>query len=86
MAGERSTEDIQRDIERSRAELATAVDQLAYRANPKRLTAQVKQTLKERANSTQGRVAIGVSGGMVLALVALRIRKAVRNRQLRSAG
>ena len=86
MAGERSTEDIQRDIERSRAELASAVDQLAQRANPKRLTEQVKQTVKERANSPQGRVVIGVSGGVVLALVGLRIRKAVKNRQARRAG
>ena len=85
MAGERNTEDIQREIERSRAELASTVDQLAYRTNPKRVSEQVKQTLKERANSTQGRVVIGVSGGVVVMLISLRVRKAVKNRQARRA-
>lgn len=75
MAGERSADQIQRDIERSRAELAAAVDQLAYRTNPKRLAEQVKQTLRERANSPQGRIVIGVAGGLVLVLVVRRIRK-----------
>jgi hypothetical protein len=80
VAGERSADEIQREIERSRAELASAVDQLAYRTNPKRLMEQAKQTLRERANSTPGRVVIGVTGGVVVVLVALRIRKAVHNR------
>ena len=80
MAGGRSADDIQRDIERSRAELATAVDQLAYRTNPKRLVEQAKQSLKDRANSPQGRIVIGVSGGVVVVLIGLRIRKAVKNR------
>jgi hypothetical protein len=39
-----------------------------------------KQSLRERANSTPGRVVIGVTGGVVVVLVALRIRKAVQNR------
>jgi osmotically-inducible protein OsmY len=80
VAGGRSADDIQRDIERSRAELATAVDQLAYRTNPKRLVEQAKQTLRDRANSPQGRIVIGVSGGVVVVLIGLRIRKAVKNR------
>jgi osmotically-inducible protein OsmY len=79
VAGGRSAEDIQREIERSRAELAEAVDQLAYRTNPKRLVEQAKQALRDRANSPQGRIVIGVSGGVVVVLVGLRIRKAVSN-------
>jgi osmotically-inducible protein OsmY len=75
VAGERSADEIQRDIERSRAELASAVDQLTYRANPKRLAEQLKQALRERANSPQGRVVIGVAGGLVVVLVIRRIRK-----------
>ena len=62
MAGERSADEIQRDIEQSRAALATAVDQLAYRGNPKRVAENVKQTLREKAQSPQGRVVIGVTG------------------------
>jgi hypothetical protein len=80
VAGERSADEIQREIERSRAELASAVDQLAYRTNPNRLMEHAKQSLRERANSTPGRVVIGVTGGVVVVLVALRIRKAVQNR------
>ena len=75
MAGERSAEDIQRDIEQSRAALASSVDQLAYRTNPKRLVEQAKATLREKANSTPGRVVIAVSGGLVVVLVVRRIRK-----------
>jgi len=72
---ERSAEEIQRDIEQSRTALAEAVDQLAYRTNPKRVTDNVKQTLREKAASPQGRVAIGVAGGLVVLLVIRRIRK-----------
>ena len=72
---ERSADEIQRDIERSRAELARAVDQLAYRTNPKRLAEQAKQTLKEKANSTPGRIVIGATGALVAVLVVRRIRK-----------
>lgn len=75
MAGERSAEDIQRDIEQSRAALASSVDQLAYRTNPKRLVEQAKQTLREKANTPPGRVVIGVTGGLVVVLIVRRIRK-----------
>ncbi len=73
--GERSADDIQRDIEKSRAALAEAVDQLAYRANPKRVTEKAKQSLREKAQSPQGRAIIGVTGGLVVLLIVRRIRK-----------
>jgi hypothetical protein len=72
---ERSADDIQRDIEQARAGLAETVDQLAYRTNPKRLADEAKQTLLEKANSTPGRIAIGVSGGLIVLLIVRRIRK-----------
>jgi osmotically-inducible protein OsmY len=75
VAGERSADDIQRDIERARASLATSVDELAYRANPKRVTENVKRTLVERARTPQGQAVIG---GVVLLIgfvVVRRIRK-----------
>jgi uncharacterized protein DUF3618 len=75
VAGERSAQDIQRDIERSRAALAEAVDQLAYRTNPKRVSENAKQTLKEKAQTTQGRIVLGVAGALVVLLVVRRIRK-----------
>jgi hypothetical protein len=73
--GERSADDIQGDIEKSRAALAETVDQLAYRTNPKRAVDNVKQTLRQKAQSTQGRIVIGVTGGLVVLLVIRRIAK-----------
>ncbi len=75
MTDERSAEEIQRDIERSRVELAAAVDQLAYRTNPKRLAEKAKLTLREKAQTPQGRVVLGVAGVLVLVVVVRRIRK-----------
>jgi hypothetical protein len=72
---ERNADDIQRDIEQSRAALAEAVDQLAYRASPKRIANNAKQTLREKAASAQGRIAIGVAGGVIALLIIRRVRK-----------
>jgi osmotically-inducible protein OsmY len=73
--GERSADDIQRDIETSRTALAETVDQLAYRTNPKRVTDNVKHSLRDKAQSTQGRIAIGVAGGVIALLIIKRFRK-----------
>jgi hypothetical protein len=75
VAAERSADDIQRDIEKARAGLAESVDQLAYRTNPKRVADNAKITLRAKANSTEGRIAIGVAGGLVVLLIIRRIRK-----------
>jgi F0F1-type ATP synthase membrane subunit b/b' len=68
---ERNADEIQREIERSRAALAEAVDQLAYRASPKR----IKDSVREKARTTQGKVAIGVAGGVIALLIIRRVRK-----------
>jgi hypothetical protein len=72
---ERNPDDIQRDIEQARAGLAEAVDQLAYRSNPHRLADNAKQTVRDKANTPQGRIVIGVTGGLVVLLIIKRIRK-----------
>jgi len=72
---ERGADDIQREIESARVKLAGAVDQLAYRTSPKRVSETIKQTLKEKAQSTQGRIVIGVTGGVVVILVVRRFRR-----------
>ncbi|WP_375485329.1 DUF3618 domain-containing protein [uncultured Jatrophihabitans sp.] len=74
MAGERSADDIQRDIEQSRVALAAAVDQLAYRGNPKRIVEKTTQSLRARANSPQGRVVIGVTGGLLVLVIVRRVQ------------
>jgi hypothetical protein len=75
---ERGPEQIQREIEQARMKLAGAVDQLAYRTNPKRVAENAKQTLRERAQSPAGRAVIGVAGGLVVVLVIRRIRQGRR--------
>ena len=57
MAANRTADDIQRDIEQARAELAVAVDQLAERASPKRLMAETKQKMLAKARSPASRSA-----------------------------
>jgi hypothetical protein len=71
----RNAEQIQREIEQSRAALAGAVDQLAYRTDPRRIVDQTKQRLRDKAQTTQGRIVIGAAGVLVLVLVVRRIRK-----------
>jgi hypothetical protein len=73
--GERSADDIQRDIEQSRAALAEAVDQLAHRTSPQRALDHVKQALREKAQSPQGRIVLGTAGGLVVLLIVRRIAK-----------
>ena len=68
---ERSPEEIQKDIERTRTALARSVDEIVYRTSPKR----IRDQLLEKANTTQGRIVIGVSGGVVVLLIVVRLRK-----------
>lgn len=75
MPGERSAEEIQRDIEQARTALAGAVDQLAERTSPKRLVAQVKATVRQQAQTPAGKAAIGAAGVLVALLIIRRIRK-----------
>lgn len=72
---ERSAEDIQRDIEKSRAALAASVDQLAFRANPKRIADNAKQSLRDKANSPQGQAVLAAVGGLLVIVIIRRIRK-----------
>jgi hypothetical protein len=72
---ERSPDEIQREIEHARDDLATAVDQIAYRTNPKRLSDQAKVTLREKAQSDQGRMVIAGVGVLVLVYLVWRVRR-----------
>jgi hypothetical protein len=75
VAGERSADEIQRDIENARASLAVAIDQLVLRTNPKRLADNVKQALKEKAQSPQGKAVLGGTGALFGILIVRRIVK-----------
>lgn len=75
MAGERTADDIQRDIERARVSLAGAVDQLAYRTNPRRLGEDVKAAVISKARSPQGKAVLAGAGAIVALLIVRRISR-----------
>ena len=75
MAGERTADEIQRDIEQARASLAVAVDQLAERTSPKRLSEQIKQAIIAKAKSPQGQAVIAGTSAVVVILVVRRVRR-----------
>jgi hypothetical protein len=78
---ERTADQVQAEIENARDALAVAVDQLATRANPKRLADDAKQSLRERAQSPAGKAVIGGVGALVLLLVIRRVRKRARDEE-----
>jgi proteasome assembly chaperone (PAC2) family protein len=73
----RDPEKIQREIEASRAQLASTLDQLAERTSPKRLAEQAKESAVVFFRSPPGMAVLGAVG----LLVALRIARGVRNRR-----
>jgi hypothetical protein len=75
VAGERTAEQIQKDIEQARASLATAVDQLAERTSPKRAADRAKHSLQEKARTTQGKIVMAAGGALVALIVIRRIAK-----------
>ena len=72
---DRTADQIQADIEHARVELAAAVDQLAYRTNPKRVTENLKASLREKAQTPQGQAVIAGAGLLVLVVIVRRFRK-----------
>jgi hypothetical protein len=72
---DRTADQIQRDIERARASLAVAVDQITYRTNPKRVVENAKKALAEKAQTPQGKAVIGGVGAFVVVMIVRRLRK-----------
>jgi hypothetical protein len=71
---DRSADEIQRDIEQARVTLATSVDELTYRTNPKRVSEGIKATLIAKAKTPQGQAVLGGAGVLVLVVVVRRFR------------
>jgi hypothetical protein len=71
---ERGADDIQREIERARVSLADTVDQIVYRTQPKRIADQIRQNLKEKAQTPKGKAVIGAAGAIVVLLIIRRVR------------
>jgi len=76
---QRSPEEIQREIEQARASLATTVDQLAERTNPKRLADLAKQNVIAWTRTPKGKAVVGGTTLLITLLIAARVR-AVRRR------
>ncbi len=72
---ERSAEQVQHEIEQARDALASAVDQLATRANPKRLADEAKQSVLAKAKTPAGKAVIGGVAAVIGLLVIRRIRR-----------
>lgn len=77
---ERGADEIQREIEQARVTLADAVDQLAYRTSPKRLSEQLKQAVRDKAQTPAGKAVLGGAGALVVVLVVRRVRRRGRKR------
>ncbi|SDJ38570.1 Protein of unknown function [Frankineae bacterium MT45] len=76
----RTAEQIQQEIEQARVSLATTVDQLAERTNPKHIADDAKNALLAKAQTPQGRAVIGGVSVLFVLYVARNLRKAKRNR------
>ena len=77
---ERTAEQVQHEIEGARDALADAVDQLATRTSPKRVVADTRSALIEKAKSPVGMAVVGGTGAVVVLLVFLRVRAGRRTR------
>lgn len=71
----RTPEQIQREIETSRAQLTATLDQLAEKTSPKRLAGVAKDRASELALSPPGLSVLGAIG----LLVALGVARKARN-------
>ena len=76
MTRPRDPDQIEREIETTRTQLAGTLDELAERVNPKRLAGQAKETTVEWFQTPVG---MAVLGGVAL-LVTLGVVRRVRNR------
>lgn len=67
----RDPETIQREIERTRDQLADSLDALSYRANPKRLVEGGKQSVQAKLAEPKVRYVL-IAVGAVVAIAVLR--------------
>ncbi len=71
---DRDPDTIKQEIDQARDQLAATVDELAVRANPRRLADDVKSGLLEFVTKPPVAITIAGIGSVVLVLVVRRIR------------
>ncbi|WIM67238.1 DUF3618 domain-containing protein [Corynebacterium breve] len=74
----RDINDIQRDIARTRSQLASTLDELANRTQPNNLVADAKVQANEKLNDPQVQNILAGVGAVVVGLIALTV---ARNRK-----
>ncbi|MDO4911776.1 MAG: DUF3618 domain-containing protein [Corynebacterium sp.] len=80
----RDINDIERDIERTRKQLASTLDQIADRAKPQNVVNDAKKTISEKLKDPQVRNIVGAVAGVTAGIVIIALAsKRRRNRQLR---
>ena len=72
---DRDPDTIKRDIDQARDQLASTVDSLAVRANPRRVVDDVKAGLVRFVKKPAVAISLAGVGALVLALVVRRIRR-----------
>lgn len=75
----RDPKQIQAEIDQARHSLAGTLDEIAYRASPKKLAGDAQTATKDWLATPQGKAVVGA----VAALVALRVIVKIRNRRRR---
>ena len=71
----RSIDDIQRDIERNRNQLARTLDELTVRTNPKNVADDAKTRVLDALNEPKVQAALGVVAALVVGGIAKGIRR-----------
>jgi len=76
----RSPEQIQFEIDAARESLASTLDELSYRGNPKRLTAQGKAAALAFLQSPPGMAIVGAVGLVVVAVAGRKVGRKIKHR------
>ncbi|EPD69381.1 DUF3618 domain-containing protein [Corynebacterium pyruviciproducens] len=76
----RSLDDIQADIDRTRAHLASTLDQLASKTKPEALVDDTKAQLTARVKDPQVQAILGVAGAVVVVGIIASLVRGSRKR------
>lgn len=74
----RNIEDIQRDIERTRRQLASTLDEIAHRSKPQTIMADAKSQATDKLQDQNVQIAIAGVAAAVIGLIALGISRSRR--------
>ncbi|QTH59381.1 DUF3618 domain-containing protein [Corynebacterium hindlerae] len=81
----RNIDDIQRDIERTRRQLASTLDQLAERSRPQAMVSEAQQSLAVKLQDPKIQAAIGGAVLVVAGLIGLSVANSrKKNRDLKA--